>query len=86
PRCPVPRRRRRRHCRRWRLLDGFGVRAAAAVLAGWMVLMALAATFSRPVRRATMTAITAPAEPAPAPAEPRRTPAGASGAGSDAPR
>ncbi|MFF2697080.1 MFS transporter [Streptomyces cyaneofuscatus] len=69
------------------LLDGFGVRAAAAVLAGWMVLMALAATFSRPVRRATMTAITAPAEPAPAevpaPAEPRKAPAGATGAGSD---
>ncbi|MFD9742592.1 MFS transporter [[Kitasatospora] papulosa] len=48
------------------LLDAFGVRAAATVLAGWMVLMALAATLARPVRRATMTAITGPAGPAPA--------------------
>lgn len=48
------------------LLDAFGVRAAATVLAGWMVLMALAATLARPVRRATMTAINDPAGPAPA--------------------
>ncbi|WP_335941528.1 MFS transporter [Streptomyces sp. PTD5-9] len=49
------------------LLDGLGVRAAVAVLAGWMVLMALAATLARPVRRATMTVITD--LPGPVPAE-----------------
>ncbi|MFF9352048.1 MFS transporter [Streptomyces sp. NPDC014734] len=55
------------------LLDNFGVRAAAAVLAGWMVLMALAATLARPVRRATMTVITDSSSPVPAetPAAPK---------------
>ncbi|MFH8759304.1 MFS transporter [Streptomyces atroolivaceus] len=58
------------------LLDGLGVRVAAAVLAGWMVLMALAATLARPVRRATMTVVVDPSAPLKVPSSPapRTTP------------
>lgn len=52
------------------LLDGLGVRVAAAVLAGWMVLMALAATLARPVRRATMTVVVDPSAPLKVPSSP----------------
>ncbi|MFX4293412.1 MFS transporter [Streptomyces bohaiensis] len=64
------------------LLEGLGVRAAAGVLTVWMVAMALAATVSGPVRRATTTAADAvppdapavPDTPAPPPTEPAAVP------------